>query len=110
MRNAHGRRLAMRRPKLSEVEAMQVELDLLEREEPQSEELRSKIIALKEKLAWANARRKWIGFIDPVDVRYNSFAEQPVPTSQASRTNTQSAGRPANTAAARTVVGGSLNR
>jgi uncharacterized sporulation protein YeaH/YhbH (DUF444 family) len=83
MRNAHGRRLAMRRPKLSEVEAMQAELDLLEREAPQSEEVRSKITALKEKIAWANARRKWIGFIDPVDVRYNSFSEQPVPTSQA---------------------------
>jgi uncharacterized protein len=83
MRNAHGRRLAMRRPKLSDVEAMEKELDLLEREEPQSEETRAKITALKEKLARAHARRKWVGFIDPVDVRYNSFTEQPVPTSQA---------------------------
>jgi len=82
MRNAQGRRLAMRRPKLSEVEAMQKELDLLE-QEPPSEETRAKITALKEKLAYAIARRKWVGFIDPVDVRYNAFTEQPVPTSQA---------------------------
>jgi len=82
MRNAHGRRLAMRRPSLREVEKLQAELDLLEQELP-SEETRAQITALKEKLARAIARRKWIGFIDPVDVRYNSFTEQPVPTSQA---------------------------
>ena len=83
MRNAHGRRLAMRRPKLSDVKALEEELDRLEREAPQNEETRAKIVALKEQLAGAIARRKWVGFIDPIDVRYNSFAEQPVPTSQA---------------------------
>jgi len=83
MRNAQGRRLAMRRPKLSDVKALEEELDRLEREAPQNEETRAKIVALKEQLAGAIARRKWVGFIDPIDVRYNSFAEQPVPTSQA---------------------------
>ena len=83
MRNAHGRRLAMRRPKLADVKALQDELDRLERERPETEETRAGIVALKEKLAKANARRKWVGFIDPVDVRFNAFTEQPVPTSQA---------------------------
>jgi uncharacterized protein len=82
MRNAQGRRLAMRRPSLRDVEAMQAELQLLEQEE-QTEEMRANVAALKEKIAYAVARRKWVGFIDPVDVRYNSYAEQPVPTSQA---------------------------
>lgn len=82
MRNAQGRRLAMRRPSLRAVEAMQAELEELERE-PVSEEARGNISALKEKLARAMARRKWVGFIDPVDVRFNSYTEQPVPTSQA---------------------------
>ncbi|GAA0568540.1 YeaH/YhbH family protein [Rhizomicrobium electricum] len=82
MRNAQGRRLALRRPSLREVEAMEADLAALERE-PQTEEMRAKISALKEKLAYAIARRKWVGFIDPVDVRFNSYTEQPVPTSQA---------------------------
>jgi uncharacterized protein len=82
MRNAQGRRLAMRRPSLRDVAAMEAELEALERED-ESEDTRAKIVALKEKLAHAIARRKWIGFIDPVDVRYNSYTEQPVPTSQA---------------------------
>lgn len=82
MRNAQGRRLALRRPSLREVEAMEADLADLERR-PESEETRAKISALKEKLAYAIARRKWVGFIDPVDVRFNSYTEQPVPTSQA---------------------------
>ena len=82
MRNAQGRRLAMRRPSLREVEAMQAELEALERAE-QTEEVHANLVALKEKLAYAIAKRKWVGFIDPLDVRYNSYTEQPVPTSQA---------------------------
>jgi len=82
MRNAQGRRLAMRRPSLSAVEAMQKELEELEALQP-SEDTKLRISALKEKLARAIAKRKWVGFIDPVDVRFNSYTEQPIPTSQA---------------------------
>jgi uncharacterized sporulation protein YeaH/YhbH (DUF444 family) len=80
MRHAQGRRLALRRPKLGDVQALEAALDLAERENPPTAE---KIAALKEQLAKAHAKRKWVGFIDPVDVRFNAFAEQPVPTSQA---------------------------
>jgi uncharacterized protein len=80
MRHAQGRRLALRRPKLEDVRALEAALDLAEREDPPAIE---KIAALKEQLAKANAKRKWVGFIDPVDVRFNAFTEQPVPTSQA---------------------------
>ena len=80
MRHAQGRRLALRRPKLSDVQVLEAALDLAERAEPPAAE---KIATLKEQLAKANAKRKWVGFIDPVDVRFNAFAEQPVPTSQA---------------------------
>jgi uncharacterized sporulation protein YeaH/YhbH (DUF444 family) len=80
MRNAQGRRLALHRPKLKDVEALEVELEGLERE---PEVNRDKIAALKEQIAKAHSKRKWVGFIDPVDVRFNAYAEQPVPTSQA---------------------------
>jgi hypothetical protein len=83
MRNAQGRRLALHRPKLKDVEAMQAELEMLEQENPISDDTREKIAALKEQIAKATSKRKWVGFIDPVDVRFNSFSEQPVPTSQA---------------------------
>lgn len=82
MRNAQGRRLALRRPSLREVEEMQKELETLESLDP-NEDVKLRISALKEKLARAIAKRKWVGFIDPVDVRFNSYTEQPIPTSQA---------------------------
>jgi uncharacterized protein len=83
MRNSFGRRLALKRPRTSDIQALEESLDLLEREEPQTEETRDKIVALKEQLAKAVAKRKWVAFMDPIDVRYNAFTEQPVPTSQA---------------------------
>jgi uncharacterized sporulation protein YeaH/YhbH (DUF444 family) len=83
MRNAFGRRIALKRPKLSDVAALQDALNLVEREEPQTDDTRARIAILKEDLAKANAKRKWVGFIDPIDVRFNAFSEQPVPTSKA---------------------------
>jgi hypothetical protein len=82
MRNSFGRRLALHRPKLSDIAALEAELEAAERA-PDSEAMRAAIVALKEQLAKANAKRKWVAFVDPIDVRFNSFTEQPVPTSQA---------------------------
>ena len=83
MRNAFGRRLALKRPRAADIETLQARLDALECVTSQTEETCSEILALKEELARAIARRKWIAFIDPVDVRFNAFAEQPVPASRA---------------------------
>lgn len=83
MRNAFGRRLALKRPRPPDIALLEERLDALERREPQTHEVRAAIASLKEDLARAIARRKWIAFIDPVDVRFNAFTEQPVPTSQA---------------------------
>jgi uncharacterized sporulation protein YeaH/YhbH (DUF444 family) len=79
MRNSFGRRLALKRPRTQDITALEEEIARLEREGAPAEE----IAAAKEKLDKANAKRKWVAFIDPIDVRYNAFTEQPVPTSQA---------------------------
>ena len=83
MRNSFGRRLALHRPRLEDIKTLELALDDAERREPQDDETRKEIVALKEQLAKANARRKWVAYIDPIDVRFNAFTEQPVPTSQA---------------------------
>ncbi|HJW41243.1 MAG TPA: YeaH/YhbH family protein [Rhizomicrobium sp.] len=80
MRNSFGRRLALKRPTTADVAALEAELDAAERADPVDE---AKIAAVKESLARAIAKRKWVGFIDPIDVRFNAFTEQPTPTSQA---------------------------
>jgi uncharacterized sporulation protein YeaH/YhbH (DUF444 family) len=83
MRNSFGRRLALKRPSLAEVEALERALEKVGRESPETESTRAKIASLKDQIAHAEKRRKWIAFIDPIDVRFNAFAEHPVPTSQA---------------------------
>jgi len=83
MRNSFGRRLALKRPRLAEIEALHAELDALEAEAPQNADTRARLLQLKEEIAKAEAKRKWVAFVDPVDVRFNTFTEQPVPTSQA---------------------------
>jgi hypothetical protein len=80
MRNSYGRRLALKRPTTADVAALEAKLDAAERADPVDE---AQIAALKESLARAIAKRKWVGFIDPIDVRFNAFTEQPTPTSQA---------------------------
>ena len=81
MRNSFGRRLALRRPTLADVKALEEEIAILEAEAKVENE--EKIVALKAELNRINAKRKWVAYIDPLDVRFNSFVEQPEPTSQA---------------------------
>jgi hypothetical protein len=83
MRNAFGRRLALKRPRPADIESLETQLEAMEHGDTQTPEARERIGALKEQLAKAIERRKWIAFIDPVDVRFNAFTEQPIPTSRA---------------------------
>lgn len=83
MRNSFGRRLSLKRPRLKDIAALEDEIAALERKRPRSEETGRRILALKDELEKANAKRKWVAFLDPIDVRFNAFTEQPVPTSKA---------------------------
>ncbi len=80
MRNSFGRRLALKRPSLAEVKALEEEIALLEGTGVAND---TRLLAMKTELERLNARRKWVAFIDPLDVRFNAFTEQPQPTSQA---------------------------
>lgn len=83
MRNSFGRRLSLKRPRPEDIAALEAEIAALEEKKPKDEETKNRILALKDQLEKANAKRKWVAFIDPLDVRFNAFTEQPVPTSKA---------------------------
>jgi uncharacterized sporulation protein YeaH/YhbH (DUF444 family) len=85
MRNSFGRRLAMRRPKEDEIEVLREKLLMLRRDARSDTDPDKKqhILALEEEIAQMEHRRKWVPFLDPVDVRFNAFVQEPVPTSQA---------------------------
>ncbi|MBY0423044.1 MAG: YeaH/YhbH family protein [Parvularculaceae bacterium] len=83
MRNAHGRRLALKRPSTAEVNALKARLFELEKiAQPTKAEIDEKL-ALLEQLKEMEARRRWAPFIDPLDVRYNAFQPTPIETTAA---------------------------
>ena len=83
MRNAHGRRLALGRPTNEEVQALKERLFALESVSQPDEAQRAELKAVIEQLEALEARRRWAPYIDPLDVRYNAFAPEPVPTTAA---------------------------
>lgn len=83
MRNAHGRRLALKRPSTRELNDLKERLFAIERVfEPSDEQIAEKK-ALIAKIEEMEARRRWAPFIDPLDVRYNAFEPTPVETTAA---------------------------
>lgn len=82
MRNSHGRRIALKRPKARELEALRQELEELEPGR-QNEAARARIAALVAELERLERRRRVIAYVDPVDIRFNRFEAQPVPNAKA---------------------------
>src|SRR5690606_3239709 len=71
-----------RRPKRAQIDALARELAELERE-PQTASSRDRIAALEEELERLRRRRALIPYVDPIDVRFNRFDQQPVPNANA---------------------------
>jgi uncharacterized sporulation protein YeaH/YhbH (DUF444 family) len=82
MRNSHGRRIALKRPKREEVATVEQELAALEAGPP-SPGARQRIAELREELELLVRRRRLIAFVDPVDIRFNRFEPQPQPNTNA---------------------------
>ncbi|MGX7875182.1 YeaH/YhbH family protein [Mesorhizobium sp. ORM6] len=82
MRNSHGRRIALRRPKQEELDAILEEIAMLELV-PSSAAARQRVAALRQELDRLERRRKRIAYVDPVDIRFNRFDPQPVPNANA---------------------------
>jgi uncharacterized protein len=82
MRNSHGRRIALRRPKQEEVDAIRQEINALEAA-PSSATDRQRVAALREQLDRLERRRRRIAYVDPVDIRFNRFDPRPVPNANA---------------------------
>ena len=83
MRNAHGRRLALKRPSAKAMNELKERLFQLERiAQPTNEEIAEKksIIAELEEM---ERRRRFTPFIDPLDLRFNSYEPTPVETTAA---------------------------
>ncbi len=83
MRNALGRRLALKRPKDLAVRALREEIFALEANSTPTQKQRTQLSKLHEQLADLLRRQRVIAYIDPLDVRYNYFVQQPEPRERA---------------------------
>lgn len=79
VRNGLSRRIALKRPKAEEIEALRRELASLLPEQEGSE----RVQALREELRRQERRSLAIPYIDPVDVRYRNYEARPKPVAQA---------------------------
>jgi uncharacterized sporulation protein YeaH/YhbH (DUF444 family) len=83
MRNSFGRRIALRRPGEKDYRALADEIAALEAKGSLSQPERRRVAALREELEALERRRKRIAYVDPVDVRFNRFEQQPPPNASA---------------------------
>ncbi len=80
MRNSLARRIALRRPKLSEVEVLEAQIAEEEGSAHPSEE---RLKALRARLTRLNLLRKAVAYLDPLDLQYNRYERKPKPKTQA---------------------------
>jgi uncharacterized sporulation protein YeaH/YhbH (DUF444 family) len=78
MRNSMGRRIALRRPKLAELEALRQQV-----EEARERGDDDAIERLGRELERVERRSRIIPYIDPIDVRYRRFDRVPKPNTEA---------------------------
>lgn len=83
MRNSLGRRLALKRPSLADVEEIHQQiLELESKAQPSATDL-TLLDSLRERLEEMKRKRRAVAFIDPIDVRYSNFQPQPQPNANA---------------------------
>ncbi len=79
VRNSLSRRIALKRPKVDEIQALRDQIEALGRNEDEY----AKRQELEEELSRKLRRTGLIPYIDPLDVRYRKFEPQPKPVAQA---------------------------
>ncbi|MGH1466422.1 MAG: YeaH/YhbH family protein [Cognatishimia sp.] len=83
MRNSLGRRIALQRPSRQQMKDLQAELEELSKVLLPDEAQQARIVELKEKLTLLDRRRKVVGFIDPIDLRYDTHVPEKIRNSKA---------------------------
>lgn len=83
MRNAMSRRIALRRPSATELEAIEEEVTSLEQKQLRSDEDEARLAKLREHHARLSQRYNLIAYVDPIDLRYRRFEHVPRPISHA---------------------------
>ncbi len=82
VRRSFGRRLALRRPSLDELDELRARCDAL-MEAPDTEARQEELDRIEAELDRLTRRWRRIPYIDPSDIRYRRFEQQPMPANNA---------------------------
>lgn len=82
MRHSYSRRLALKRPTEFELDALRTRVRDIE-DEGASLGDQSELDELRHRLGALERRRRWVPYIDPIDVRYSNFQLEPKPKANA---------------------------
>ena len=83
MRNSLARRISLHRPKRDDLLALQTKITELDANLARTAKEDALLAELRAQLAQLEKRSKRIGYIDPVDLRFNRFDPTPQPNTQA---------------------------
>ena len=83
MRNSYARRIALKRPSDSEVGEIKSRIFALEAKAEPTPEDRETLKELHDLLEQKQRKQKAVGYIDPIDLRYNYNESRPSPNTQA---------------------------
>jgi uncharacterized sporulation protein YeaH/YhbH (DUF444 family) len=83
MRNAMSRRLALHRPASRDLDRLGEEIAALEGKDPRTSAQNARLAELRRRHDELSQRRRVIAYIDPIDLRYRRYEQQPQPISQA---------------------------
>ncbi|MBM3487607.1 MAG: YeaH/YhbH family protein [Alphaproteobacteria bacterium] len=83
MRQAHSRRIALRRPRTVAVETIEAEIAALEAKARRTTDEDKRLATLQAELERMGRRRRAIPYIDPLDLRFNAYQARPEPNAQA---------------------------
>ena len=73
MRHSLGRRIALQRPSTAEIRRLEAQIERLVHIKNPPADISDELKDLRQCLEKIKRRRSVIGFIDPVDLRFNTF-------------------------------------
>ncbi len=82
MRNSYGRRIALGRPRTESIRALEAEIAALEADSGGGE-TDGRLSGLRLELEAMERKRCWVPYIDPIDLRFNTYEPKPEPNARA---------------------------
>ncbi|WP_282093391.1 YeaH/YhbH family protein [Epibacterium ulvae] len=83
MRNSLGRRIALQRPSMGKQRELEAQIADLEAQEPRNVSQQELLESLQKQLDTLKRKRRVVGYIDPLDLRYDTYVPEKIRNSRA---------------------------